>query len=254
MNVLWALIRKDWRVVKPVVIVAFVVLVLPVTIQGLINASKPALGQAMSTWTNEQWLQYANSRDMYLAMLAIGLAGWCIVCPALGGVMFARERRDRSAELVELMPVSRGVRLTSKLAVLACVVSLAALMVFIAWQIGATFFFVETTWNPLTRNVQMMSTLPFIAVTLGAIGVSWLLSAVLSSEVLATAITFGFFAVSALLLNVVPGPGNHRSLYLWLDGMTPRPDFGYAGLGMFAIAGAIGLLAGCVVTLRRREV
>ncbi|HLP85324.1 MAG TPA: ABC transporter permease subunit [Phycisphaerales bacterium] len=252
MNVLWALIRKDWRVVKPVILVGVACLLLPAIMQGTVNAFRsdvvdfPGQTPVMNSSAVEE------QRDLFQAAVTIGLSLWCAVCAALGGCMFARERRDRSAELVELLPVSRGVRLCSKVFVMALAAVSAMLVGYVLWMFAGVVWFagVPVTGMIPPRGLEVMT--PLFLIMFIMLGLSWMLSSMLRSEVIATAATFGAVCFFGLLFALVPGPGRYGDLYQWVNSFewTPVP-LTYVLVTLLALA---AFVTGCIVTLRRREV
>lgn len=249
MNVLWALIRKDWRVVKPVILVGVLSMLAPSLIQTGVNAWRTYVKGNPSSfaWPHEAAME--EQREWFQGAVMIGFVVWCAVCPAIGGVMFARERRDRSAELIELLPVTRRMRLFSKVILLVVTLSVAVLITTRLFHL-ATWIWPSTT--PYISNNLWDSLRPLIGMMVVMSGVSWMLSSLLRSEVIATTVTFGGVCLAAMLMGMVPGPHGTPNWYEWLDSWTPAP--GVELPIVLAFVGVVAFVTGCVVTLRRREV
>jgi ABC-type transport system involved in multi-copper enzyme maturation permease subunit len=240
-----ALMAKDWRVVKPVVIIGFLFMLAPTVIQTSVNAWRT---NAASDPTHAA-VPYEIMREWFTIAVFIGFLLWCAICPAFGGIMFARERRDRSAELLELLPITRGVRLLSK--VIITLVTLVATVVITTqfWHLGAWMWPSASTYAPSDLWEPMR---PLIGLMIIMVGLSWLLSSIFRSEIIATAVTFGAVCLTAMLMGMLPGPANKQNWYEWINAWFPVPGLALAVL--MATIGLLAFIAGCIITLRRREV
>ncbi len=245
MRVLMALLAKDWRVVKPVVILGFLFMLAPTVIQTGVNAWRTVASSDSLSVT----ARYDEMREWFLAAVMIGFLVWCAICPALGGVMFARERRDRSAELLELLPITRGMRLLSKVIVTVSALVVAVVVTTQLWHLGASMWSSPSGYDP--RDLWELMR-PLIGFMIVMVGLSWLLSSILRSEILATAVTFGAVCLTAMLMGMLPGPANTQNWYDWINNWFPVHGLALAVL--LATIGLLAFIAGCIITIRRREV
>jgi ABC-type transport system involved in multi-copper enzyme maturation permease subunit len=165
-----ALIRKDLRVNLVPIVGSAVVL---------------ALVYSLSFFEND------GSNNTYFVMGVFGIIIIVIMAAAYGGIAFAQERRDRSADFLALLPVTRSRIVASKL--VAAFLPMAAM-----WALNTAFLVAAYLGG---RRTAFTSDVPGMLCTYGAIfmlhfGVAWMLSTFLTSPAIATAIAL---AVTAFL-------------------------------------------------------
>jgi ABC-type transport system involved in multi-copper enzyme maturation permease subunit len=127
---MFALIRKEWRLNRVVLIGCLVTMVMPyaITVANLL-LNPPRF----STYEPRHYIQAIQFAAYTCLVITVILAA------AFGGLTFAGERRERTAEFLGMLPVSRGAIIVSKLVVpLACLivlvtVHLLVLRACIAW-------------------------------------------------------------------------------------------------------------------------
>lgn len=181
---MFTLIRKDLLLNRVPIIGNAIVVLAVYAIVVLVNTTSP---------------RPVRFRDWLDSLAAASVAGICITCAiaaVYGGVAFAQERRERSANFLAMMPLRRRPILISKL-----IVSWALLLSFVFLNtIGLSIVVLlmsQTEYyyhRPLVwREIQE---LVFAVVTGGAItfmlfGVAWLFSVLLESPSVAACIAWG---------------------------------------------------------------
>jgi ABC-type transport system involved in multi-copper enzyme maturation permease subunit len=236
-----ALLKKDWRLNRVVVIAAAVVSMMPYALTlANIRLNPPAY-------------RATEPRDYFDAALTAAYA--CLVLSvvlsaAFGGLAFAAERRERTAEFLAMMPVSRRTVILSKLLVAsACVAALVAVhavvvAVVVEWAEVSGVRFHSPTWAEAGGMA--------LAFAVALFGIAWALSTVIRSPAIAASIAI---AVGIGLL--FGGAEWAKKLSdLWWDGRS-RP---FSEGELFAMvsggAAAVGVLAVAVSSayyLRRVE-
>jgi ABC-type transport system involved in multi-copper enzyme maturation permease subunit len=173
-----ALLKKDWRLNRVVVVA------------GLILSSMPYALSLANLWLNPPKYQTPGARE-YLDT-AQGTAAACLIlvvllAAAFGGLAFAGERRERTAEFLAMLPVSRGQIVVSKLVVaLLCLAGLLALhaAVFVVTDAWADWAGVGKIRGPSLYEGGGMA----VAFTVAVFGVAWALSVFLNSPAIAACI------------------------------------------------------------------
>jgi ABC-type transport system involved in multi-copper enzyme maturation permease subunit len=177
------LVRKDFRLQLPVLIAAGLLFVAPAVIYLVVN-----------TLIETPGTQPEPIALMLLPLLMGGLAAASLTIPAFAGVAAARERRERTAEFLEAMPVTRWKIVSSRGLVAAVCCALPALVGF-TLMLGTLFVFAARHGS--TQDVVGASQLPteFFEVAtnagatlLAAAGVAWMVGSLLRSEVIAGAL------------------------------------------------------------------
>jgi ABC-type transport system involved in multi-copper enzyme maturation permease subunit len=176
---MFALLRKEWRLNRAVVIGCLVTAVMPYAI---------SVG---NVWINPGRYSNVEPRS-YLE--AVELAAWaCLVitvifAAAFGGLTFAGERRERTAEFMAMLPVSRGAIIVSKLVVpLACLIGLLGvhLLVLTLCGVWADRIGIDGRDNLLLGMILVKGyAAAFFAI-------AWSLSVFLRSAAIAAAIAIG---------------------------------------------------------------
>jgi ABC-type transport system involved in multi-copper enzyme maturation permease subunit len=251
LHVMPALMRKDWRLLKPIVfaglfffVVPYVFLAYKFVVRGPWDVLGPEYADYMRAGMKVEYTQAA-------ALIAGAL--WCVVLPALGGVAFARERRDRSAEMLELMPVGRGLRVLSKCLVVFPIVLapiVATILVFYAANQTMIYSYIQT-WQFYVRDLQQVY-ISGLSLAFAAFGFGLLASAIVRSEVLAASLGFGA-ALLMLMLYLQAQYAAHEfgyQPYAWVELFKERRGTIYLPAGL----GVVTAVAGIVIAVRRREV
>lgn len=235
------LLRKDWRLAKPAFLLMLGLFFVPafvgvgVTIYSRIFESKAPL------------LQYSKSEHSDLMSLLIGGSWLCIfIGPAVAACQFARERRERTSDFLGALPVSRGSIVRSKAFVTACLLALPLLL-----NLLAALAELISSQNAFDGGVRAERGFElFVVMFLGVSGLAWLLSCILSSEVLATTgalVVSGICAFKIyLVFQIVPS----------LKAMSPawRQELAitWTIAILFAFFGIIGFTAGTIIASTRR--
>jgi ABC-type transport system involved in multi-copper enzyme maturation permease subunit len=224
-----ALLWKDWRIVRPLLIAAGVLYLVPALISAIwgLTATSQELPQG------HQWYGFVASLLFFGCMAAV------LATPMFPAVMFARERRERTAELAATMPIRRGHIVLSK-----AIVALGAAIT--PWAITTVLFtalyglssgpprFAEGLWDIGPLLVP-------IAMCVMGFGLGWLLSTLISSETYAAA---GAWVASVATLATI----------VLVQYNTPTPARALHVLPYVAIMVPIGVAAfaaGTAVALKR---
>jgi ABC-type transport system involved in multi-copper enzyme maturation permease subunit len=195
------------------------------------------------------------------ALVALGLMAF--LSASFGGAAFAAERRDRSADFLAMLPVTRRQVATSKL-----LAALFCLLVPCAVHLAVVLVGLLATGSSRTVDFATTATALRHALAMGVMmfGVAWLLSAVLDSAALAatigiaiTAATGAFvgnLATRALLAtgaNVYTGDPGEVVWVLINPGMYRQTVLSiYNTVHSVAVAvGVLALVAGTVIYVRR---
>lgn len=175
MNTMKALVWKDFRINRTVIITAASILLFPYVVGGGMSAI------AEQRWGAQVW--WGESIMMFgLMSLMLSLVSVCL----LSGNAFAGERSDRTAEFFAYLPPSAGQRLASKLAV-----ALGAVL--IVWLINAVVIYgVAPHFAMRSQDMggdggrDVLEQIPhLVGISIALFGAAWLASAMLSSHVAA---------------------------------------------------------------------
>jgi ABC-type transport system involved in multi-copper enzyme maturation permease subunit len=227
MSTLKALLWKDYRVNRLILIVGLVLLIVPHLIAWIYvwRAHPP---RQYLQWT----LLAASAYSVILSQLTLTL---------LGGNAIAAERVDRSAEFLGYLPPSRAMIIGSK-ALLAFVTAL------VIWGVNLVVFCLVVPWEYLPkigRDAQMIFEMPLYVAATGTcmFGIAWLGSSCLASP------TFAIFGglVSPLVL--------HLSLISCSTGLgwPAMADVGHWYVGISLALGCLCFVSGTLYYLRRVE-
>jgi ABC-type transport system involved in multi-copper enzyme maturation permease subunit len=177
MGVATALLRKDWRLNRVVVVGAVVLSVLPYVLPVANLRFNPPKYQVPGLRDYLDAVQFSAS-----ACLALSV----VLAAAFGGLAFAAERRERTAEFLAMVPVSRAAVVLSKLVVAAvCMAVLIAVHVVV---IAVTCRFASIA------GIRLHGATPFEAGGMAAafavalFGFAWALSVFLHSPAIAASI------------------------------------------------------------------
>lgn len=241
-----ALLIKDFRLVRGFVLLAVGMMFVPVVfgVGARLTAGRPNL--PAEVWPSEGragWL--ANLWDDLPELVLIGTGIAMVIVPAIWGVLGARERRDRSGDLLFTLPVARWRVVVSKMLVGVVVwVGLIGLGVALQYAIHI----VRPGWRePFFQNQSSAESLkPFILSFL-SIGVGWLLGVSVRSDGVA-----GIGAIAGTIFLVV---AIASSISAMMDRgwnyVEPRKVEDLVFITML-VFGVVTFVAGTVVALRRR--
>jgi ABC-type transport system involved in multi-copper enzyme maturation permease subunit len=228
-----ALLWKEWRLVRPLWIACGVLFVTPaivVLIAALLMASD---GPKDSRYWGEA-LTGASMAGHFLTMFTI---------PMFAAVMFARERRERSAELVGTLPISRGRIVLSKSIVAVASSFLPWILVGLSLTILILVFLHGSAKKVLGDPDDGAMSLVYIPVciSVAAFGLAWLFSALWSSETLAAGVAL---LVTAMLASSL-------ALFMYNKNLTNTWGIWQPYAVLLAPLGIASYIAGTMVALRR---
>ena len=179
-----ALLRKDWRLYRPAVIGCLVVL-----------AGVYLIGMLPLLWDDPKAGPYEAPRQIRnVALVASGVTA--AFAAVFGASAFAVERRDRTAEFLVMLPISRTRILASKAAV-------SAAFLLTLWAVHMTVAVLAL--NHLGSSAKHTTDFAYaFAALAGAammmFSVAWLLSAFLSGAAVPFGLAFGGTIASAELI------------------------------------------------------
>lgn len=179
-----ALLRKDWRLYRPTVIGCLVVLA-SVYLIGVL----PLLREDPKAGPYDKPLQIVN-----VAMLATGVTA--VFAAVFGAAAFAVERRDRTAEFLVMLPISRTRILASKAAV-------AAAFLLALWAVHLTVALLA--WNHLGAGARHTTECAYAFAGIAGAGMmmfstAWFLSAFLTGAAIPFGLAFAGTVASAEVL------------------------------------------------------
>ncbi|MFT3683783.1 MAG: ABC transporter permease [Phycisphaerales bacterium] len=227
------LMMKDVRQSKWPLLLAFVVL------------ATPTLVWVISALTDDHGMKFRNGMYELAGAAFMGAVASLIATSGFAGVAFAKERRERTAEMVATMPVERWKVVLSK-GVVAVVLSLAPVMV------GAVVMIVLTVLAGRASS-EFGETMKGPAVLTGAswlllLGLGWGLSSMLRSDVLVAAMPVLVLVIVGLsILNWGRPPYGSMPNQAIEQLMFVRLSW------VFGLIGVAGLATGMVVALRRKS-
>lgn len=172
-----ALLKKDLHVFRLPMITAAMLSVVPYMLSLLYRAVMPT-----GPYPAEPYLAFV----FFAAIVSLVLAA--LVAAAMGGVAFAVERRDRTAEFLAMLPVSRWAIVRSKLLVAAATLTTCVGMHVLV--IVGCLLWPSLREKPLPDESEIYSALGFAAVaafTLFAVG--WALSIFIDSPAIAATLS-----------------------------------------------------------------
>ncbi|HEY1685496.1 MAG TPA: ABC transporter permease subunit [Tepidisphaeraceae bacterium] len=234
MKKLRKLLGKDWRLNRVIVV-------------GLLlgGAAPYLIATAAFFWDrHEYWLMrsdmttgayrfadYPSWRNFLENASSVAMLITALFATIFGGIAFAQERQDRSAEFLAMMPARRSQIIYSKLFVSAvCVLGALAIHECIAAACATR----QSHWiNFLVSDISQ-----FWAANIGLFGIAYLFSTFLNSPAIATSISIGVLCfVEACIAVFVAMPGNRAN--------------GILAIAMTAYIGVAGILVGSVYYARR---
>lgn len=232
------LIRKDWRLIRPILIAGGILYAAPLVIACVYSR----FFSLEPPKTVVQWL------ELIVGVLMLSFLASMLTAPALSGVMFARERRERTAEFVATLPVSRASIVHSKAIVAVVAFLIPGAVTLAAMGVIAAFLRATTDIAPGHPAMPDVSGLVLALGVLSsgafmAFGIAWLFSTILRSEVLASA--YAFLVVISLITVVV-------MYQMRMVDENPRYTLSPLACSLaMAGAGVIAFAIGYVIALRR---
>jgi ABC-type transport system involved in multi-copper enzyme maturation permease subunit len=231
MSKMMTLIKKDWRVNRvPVVGGALLILA-------------PYVVSAIQLLTNSDWAARGGITPMWALAAGAGGGLSAIMGAVFGGVAFATERSDRSANFLAMLPVSRVQILTSKL-----IVAVLCLAMFFAFNLMVLLiaYCVASPREIASFYSVTMMTLGGMAWSalfgLGLFGVAWMLSSFLSSPAISASAALGVIVglIAAVATGVSQRYTSNDASRAW-------------SISAAAALGVVGFVIGTVHYLRRVE-
>lgn len=202
------LMRKDWRLNRAAVVGLLVM-----------NAMAYGLGIGTYLWDRYTFVPTAShylggpglmgnsppSLDHYLQpAIGFGLIFAALASAVFGGIAFALERRERSADFLAMLPVRRNRIIASKL-VVAISIMAAALVSQVVIFVLNDF---QRQWE--TGSSRFEAIFHFAASEITLFGIAWLLSTFMESAAIAASVAIGLAAGLTLVLAIcwqTPGKG-----------------------------------------------
>jgi hypothetical protein len=232
-----ALLRKDWRLNRAIVIAC------------LVTSVVPYVFTVCNVWVDNTRYQ-AIGAGAYVDALRLAAEASLVItvtlAAAFGGLPFAGERRERTAEFLGMLPVSRGAILASKL-----IVPLVCLAVLIGTQLlvlaGANRL---SVWMSNREEDVYVPAVLSVGYAAGLFGLGWALSVFLRSAAIAASVAVGV-GVAMFFGMLEWGERGARIIrHQWL----PDADRGATALSvMAATAVLIGGVAMVVTSLYYRR-
>jgi hypothetical protein len=226
---MWTLLWKDLKLQRMVLVASAIFYVLPAVVAlGMWAAGnlEPDVSKSV-VWA---------FREVVGNSFAIGVIMLVLTNTAVAAVAAARERRERSAEFLGAMPVPRGMVVASRF--LAMVIGVVG-----CYVVGCAASWLVTPAKDVYDN-------PFwavLAVMTSMVGFAWLVGSLVRSEVIATAGALGITVAMAL---------TSESAIDWMNKRRPMsvPTAGseQTTLVVLAVGGALALVVGVVVAMRRK--
>jgi ABC-type transport system involved in multi-copper enzyme maturation permease subunit len=221
------LMRKDFRIYRPAFIAAAVAMWVPL----LIVAGGPLIRNANMPYGLKLFL--SEDYEVFVWVLVV------VVAAIFGGMSFAVERRDRSAEFLAMLPASRWDVACSKLVLSA--------IILVPWLSNLALFVAVERALPRYSgpvNNQFEELCAFLVVTGGliaaAFGISLLLGQFIKSPAIAAC------AGLAFVFLVIFSMGELRELEL----VSPA-QFQWLIFIVNLVAGVLGVVAGVWICMRR---
>jgi ABC-type transport system involved in multi-copper enzyme maturation permease subunit len=240
MGVTAALLRKDWRLNRAVVVAAIVLSLMPYALTLANTRFNPPKYRVVELRDYLDTTQFAAFACLVLSV---------VLAAAFGGLALAAERRERTAEFLAMMPVSRGAVVLSKLVVAA--VCLATLLAVHVAVVALTYWVADLgdvrLRGPTTWQAGGMAA----AFAVALFGMAWALSVFLKSPAIAASIAIAL-GVGLLFGGMAWAETLAED---WL-GQYARPteDFLFALVsGVAAAIGLVSLVVSSSYDLRRVE-
>lgn len=231
------LIRKDWRVYRIAVAGGAAMVACPYAMLLAMEVLyPPAGGNTLRTYGSA--LQESSTAGALLTL---------VLAAVFGGVAFAAERRDRSAEFMAMLPVPRGRVVLSKLLVAVPCLALTA-AIHLCLRVIGTRWRHEIDWPPLLLKEFAEGVMLFACVAVLFFGLAWMLSLYLHSPALAASVAIGV----ATLLYFWTAAWAEEYIRLQRPGQAIPDGYVEATLGAMSVAVGSLALAGSTAHYLRR--
>jgi ABC-type transport system involved in multi-copper enzyme maturation permease subunit len=151
---------------------------------------------------------YRDVIDAYAGATFAGMGITCLLASVYGGIAFAQERRETSANFLAMLPVNRKSIILSKL--IAGILCLFAMLFAGALALFVLYICGEPTGDWNLRNVEEL--LPNVLITASTtvmlFGVGWMCSSFLKSPPMAACISIASMFATVLLIQLMLNMGN----------------------------------------------
>jgi hypothetical protein len=227
------LLRKDWRVFRAAVL------------GGAALAACPyAVVLSMQVLYPPQGGNTLRSYGVALEQSAMaGLLLSLVMAAVFGGIAFAAERRDRSAEFMALLPVRRWPAVLSKLLVAVPCVALPAAVHLCVGLVG-TQWRTRADYRPFMVGHLVEGILVFTCLAVLFFGLAWMLSIYLHSPAVATSVAIGIAVFVAFVVEI--WAGEYARVH---SAARPNPNVTAGAVGV--VLGAVAFAASTAHYLRR---
>lgn len=237
-----ALIVKDFRLSLPALAAGAALFLMPCAVWTAVALSAGDLIHALS------W------RETSIALARLGIVGATAAMlsqAVYGGIAFARERRDRSGEFLNAMPVPRARIVASKLLVTAAGCALPwiaglALYGLLMPEMESGVGVWESLFDPGGKALAVTAA----GASLALMGLGWLASSLLRSETIASAIAI-FLVITTLWIIYAIMDRAAAAGYSSLDPDGQRITYLLAAGWVSGGIGLAALAAGTFIALRR---
>lgn len=233
------LLRKDWRIAKPAFLFMLTLFFVPPTTGVLLTVYSRLFENEKTPLTQYNQFDHNNLMELILTGYILCIFG----APTVASSQFGREHRERTSSFLGALAIPQSKIVASKTLMTFALFTLPA---FIAWSSGLSMIPNSTQGQPIEINER------FIAITIGLLGISgiaWLLSCILSSEILATALAFAISAATAIAIylafSVVP---SLRSL----NPVVKSDTISLVVMLTAAFFAIVGFSSGILIALKRR--
>ncbi len=236
------LLWKDWRLARSLLIATAALYFTPMVV-GAIWLAIPSNQDHPRDF--KEWLENAGI-GLFLGLIVSTLA-----TPMFGAVMFARERRDRTAELVGTMPVRRGPIVLSKSLVLffltalpwlVTTLGLLVLWLVIRYGLGLDHFENFQASSDPGPPSDWTGGMFLPGAVILAVGAGWMFSSFVSRDTIAAGLSFFCTVLTITMVFVV-----------WFR-LNPE-DTGLPHQHLAVITGGGGIacfITGTIIALRRK--
>jgi len=227
-----ALLWKDLKLQRMVLVASLVFYFLPTVVVAVLWAVGNIQPDSLHTSRG------VAIRQIFGQSLLLGVFMLVLTNTAIASVAASRERRERSAEFLGAMPVSRGMVVASRF--LAMMIGVVGCLV-VGCALGSLVSSRETV-RDASQGFWGVA-----AVMTSMVGFAWLVGSLVRSEVIATAGALGITVAVAL---------TSESAIDWMNKQQPVrvPTAGseQTTLVVLAVGGVLALVVGVVVAMRRK--
>ena len=216
------LLLKDWRVNRAAVVGGAALAACPYAVVFALQAMYPP-GGGHTFRTVGGAVEQASSGGLLLTL---------ITAAVFGGIAFAAERRDRSAEFIAMLPAARSSVVLSKLLVAVPCLVVPGLVHLCVGFVG-TSWRVQTELPPFFAENFLSALLVFACMATLLFGVAWTLSVFIESPAIAASVAMGVGVLLYLTVAVWVSEYAAERPHLRLN---PNVWAGFAGVAVGAVA------------------